>query len=204
MQFPIPIYQWLLQEMTTVDFKRMVYEDHSLRAYLGEDNYWELASMYSFHTESAVQRAREWFLDKIDLADFELYKLKRLLSSIQQKDENAYENLQASYRYRNDGYWFLEKIAMNTAILISKYPSPNLTDEQKAEVLEKSYPAAALEAQRIASLLIAQKIVPLGKTTGELSRQMYIDTRTPSEIPAEEARTLRWIMEGGLPNWVNE
>jgi hypothetical protein len=197
----LKFYETIFGDVSLEEFESWVYTDNQLESALSPDDYLELIS-FNYKKNGAKHELVELLSKRfINLGEYEKWKMLNLLHGALQKDERLPEILRQFYDLYYKGYTFFNDLGLGYGLTVevppSKYPSDNwtdLTDQNKAELLQSFYPQLESDIQRAIDWVEQGKIIFKG-TTNEMGNQEYDDLRTD-----EEAKSTVWTVVESNPD----
>lgn len=181
------------------EFEAWVYEQsEELEQHLAESYFLELIS-FNYKSKYALQEFLKEFAEHMDIQAFEEMRMHAVLDSIIEKDEQLIENLLLTYKLRNHGYVFLERLGMEHALHIisvmdGEYSTwQAVSKEQLTELVEKDYLSIKEEALKVKAWLNEGKIVLTGRKDEELGYWVYQDKRGYGELSEGEKAYARYV-----------
>ncbi|PZR09690.1 MAG: hypothetical protein DI539_21790 [Flavobacterium psychrophilum] len=188
MTFPPDIQQLFFEtingDKTPLEFETWLYADTRLEKLLGPEDYLELLS-FGYKSPTAKYEL-PGLLDKLgNKGDYEMWKLRSLLTRALQGNEQLPDILITFYDLYCKGYSFLDNIGIGYGLemeLTSSLPTPGRsTKEQQQQLLASFHPQLEVEIKKVMYWLDSAKIILTGNKDDYDRYNDYIDNRTMEE-----------------------
>ena len=205
-------YLMILNEVSMKDFELWLYADTEIEKTLSSDDYLDLISL-GFKKSGAKYELVKLLKKHIDLAEFETYKILKLLKEAQRKTDNLPYILIEFYYLYCDGYHFLRDIGVGFGLLLIVPNIENtaadtweeLTIEQKKNLLDSFSPKLEECIARAINWLEEKKIILTGeqdagrhyiyedlRTAVEKKSQVWAKIPSDNSIKINEKTTSKW------------
>jgi hypothetical protein len=176
-------FKFLNDEESIADFEKWSYETNILEEILGKEEYLDLVSV-DFSRSNAKSEIVKIINKYIDTGEYELWKLKNVLTNFINRNKDPQNLLFEFYELYCNGYSFLDNLGLGyglTAIGITELDEhgKKLSSEEQNKSIDDLIPGATIEAQKILTWLETGKIEIIKKD--EDDRGSFIDRRTEAE-----------------------
>lgn len=145
-------FEFLHGEEPIKKFEQWVYATNALEEVLTDNDYLKLISL-DFLNRNSKYEIEKLLQRYIDVGEYEMWKLRKLLTTVLAKEKNLPQVLSKFYNLYCDGYYFLEHLGLGCGLAVrvppSEYSSDSwdeLSDEEKSKLLNSLLPEAISEA----------------------------------------------------------
>lgn len=191
------IYQLLVEDLSINEIETWIYQSYqTLESQISEDFLNDLLA-FDYHSKYAKQEFILLTDHYINQADFEFWRINRILDIIIHKKERFEEMIMSTYDLRCQGYYFLEEIGMGPALNmcasfgVEVETWDDLPEADKNIIIEGNYPVAKAVALQVKSWLAEKKIILSGKKSKDDHLYLYEDLRTENELSTKEKEWLK-------------
>jgi hypothetical protein len=184
-------YEVLKHKMNVEDFEKWLYASKELETELPENLYIDLISL-NYKSKYVHNELEKLLKEYVNYGNFEIKKLKNILLSIIERDENCAESIEMTYELYCTGYNFLRRLGLHYGLLVTAAPAGNyiktwkeIRIEEQNELLNKFYPKIIIDAQNALAWIENGKII-IKNSLNERGEFQYDDLRNEEEIKQGE------------------
>ena len=175
-------YYFLNSEITVVDFEQWVYTNvDTIENELDETTFFELIS-FSYQLPAAKNDLAKLIRPLIDEADYEKYRVLKLLNDTLVYSPNSHQNIAQFYDLYCGGYYFFKSLAFPYGI------DANITlidDEYAEEKIQSYYPKIIAEVEKVIHWIENKEIILNSLNKEEFPKYDFEDNRQP-HIPKKQ------------------
>ncbi len=155
-------FKFLNNEESIDDFEKWSYETKILEEILGKEDYLDLISL-DFLRSGAKYEIVKIIEKHIDTSEYELWKLKNMLTDFINREKDPQNLLFEFYELYCHGYFFLDRLGLDyglTAIAITEVDEygEKLSVEERNKSIYDLIPGAIVEARKVLNWLETGKI----------------------------------------------
>jgi hypothetical protein len=176
-EFRDEIYSFLNSEITIVEFEQWVYANaNTLENELDETTFFELIS-FSYQLSGARYDLIKLLKPLINEADFEKYRILKLLNDTLVYSPNSQQNIAQFYDLYCGGYYFFQDLA---------FPYGLDTDNNLAEeIIQSYYPEIIVEIEKVIHWIENKEIILNSLNKEEFPKYDFEDNRQ-LDIPKKQ------------------
>ncbi|EMO78644.1 hypothetical protein ORQ95_11975 [Leptospira kirschneri] len=189
------IFTFLFGDLSLCEFETFLYGSKEIENTFKYDDYIELLSL-NFSKKSNRYEAFKLIEKNIDMAEYEVWRLHKILNGIVNKEENYPQLIASLYDLYCKGYYFLNILGISFGLnLMSPREynyDKNISELIKSEQIKLAnalYPEIIYHVNLIQNFLKDKKIIVTGKLD-DSNNYEYIDNRTEVEKAQTEFRNI--------------